>query len=99
MGSLTFEPPDLEAFPALALAFAAARAGGTAPCVLNAANEVAVHAFLGERLGFMGIPAVIEGTLERLPARTVHSFDSLYDADAEARRIAGELVAEEAVAR
>jgi 1-deoxy-D-xylulose-5-phosphate reductoisomerase len=99
VGSLTFEPPDLEAFPALALAFAAARAGGTAPCVLNAANEVAVHAFLGERLGFMGIPAVIEGTLERLPARTVHSFDSLYDADAEARRIAGELVAEETVAR
>jgi 1-deoxy-D-xylulose-5-phosphate reductoisomerase len=67
--------------------------------VLNAANEVAVHAFLGERLGFMGIPAVIEGTLERLPARAVHSFDSLYEADAEARRIAGELVAQEAVAR
>jgi 1-deoxy-D-xylulose-5-phosphate reductoisomerase len=99
VGSLTFEPPDLEAFPALGLAFAAARAGGTAPCVLNAANEVAVHAFLGERLGFMGIPAVIEGTLERLPARAVHSFDSLYDADAEARRIAGELVAEEAFTR
>ena len=99
VGSLTFEAPDLEAFPALGLAFAAARAGGTAPCVLNAANEVAVHAFLGERLGFMGIPAVIEGTLERLPGRMVHSFDSLYDADAEARRIAGELVAQEAVAR
>jgi 1-deoxy-D-xylulose-5-phosphate reductoisomerase len=99
VGALTFEEPDLDAFPALGLAFAAARAGGTAPCVLNAANEVAVHAFLGERLGFMGIPAVIEGTLERLPARAVHSFDSLYDADAEARRIAGELVAQEAVAR
>src|SRR4051812_121039 len=98
VGSLTFEPPDLEAFPALGLAFAAARAGGTAPCVLNAANEVAVHAFLGERLGFMGIPAVIEGTLEQLPARTVHSFESLYQADAEARRIAGELVAQEALA-
>ena len=78
--------------------FAAARAGGTAPCVLNAANEVAVHAFLGERLGFMGIPAVIEGTLEQLPARGVHSFESLYEADAEARRIAGELVAQEALA-
>jgi 1-deoxy-D-xylulose-5-phosphate reductoisomerase len=98
VGSLTFEPPDLESFPALGLAFAAARAGGTAPCVLNAANEVAVHAFLGERLGFMGIPAVIEGTLEQLPARTVHSFESLYEADAEARRIAGELVAQEALA-
>ena len=98
VGSLTFEQPDTEAFPALALAFAAARAGGTAPCVLNAANEVAVHAFLGERLGFMGIPAVIEGTLERLPATPVHSFDALYEADGEARRIAGELVSREALA-
>src|SRR4051794_26428649 len=99
VGALTFEAPDVDAFPALGLAFAAARAGGTAPCVLNAANEVAVHAFLGERLGFLAIPAVIEGPLERLPARRVHSFDSLYDADAEARRIAGELIAEQAVAR
>jgi len=98
VGSLTFEEPDTEAFPSLALAFAAARAGGTAPCVLNAANEVAVHAFLGERLGFMGIPAVIEGTLERLPSTPVHSFDALYEADAEARRIAGELVSREALA-
>jgi 1-deoxy-D-xylulose-5-phosphate reductoisomerase len=97
VGSLTFEAPDLEAFPSLALAFAAARAGGTAPCILNAANEVAVHAFLNERLGFLGIPAVIEGTLEQLPARPVHSFESLYEADADARRIASELVAQEAM--
>ena len=69
-----------------------AEAGGTATCVLNAANEVAVHAFLGGRLGFMGIPAVIERTLERLPAERVHSFQSLYAADADARRVAGELV-------
>ena len=69
VGALTFEPPDLEAFPCLrARVRRGARAGGTAPCVLNAANEVAVHAFLNERLGFLGIPAVIEGTLERLPA-------------------------------
>jgi 1-deoxy-D-xylulose-5-phosphate reductoisomerase len=99
VGSLTFEAPDLEAFPSLALAFAAARAGGTAPCVLNAANEVAVHAFLNERLGFLGIPAVIEGTLDRLPARPVHSFESLYAADADARRIASEIVAQEAMTR
>jgi 1-deoxy-D-xylulose-5-phosphate reductoisomerase len=98
VGALTFEPVDTEAFPCLRLARDAATAGGTAPCVLNAANEVAVHAFLGERLGFMGIPAVIEGTLAQLPARTVHSFESLYEADAEARRIAGELVAQEALA-
>src|SRR3954453_13701643 len=53
LGSLTFEPPDLEAFPCLRLAREAARAGGTAPCVLNAANEIAVHAFLAGRLGFL----------------------------------------------
>ena len=68
-------------------------AGGTATCVLNAGNEVAVHAFLAGRLGFMDIPAVIETALERLPAARVHSFDTLYEADAAARRIAGEAVA------
>jgi 1-deoxy-D-xylulose-5-phosphate reductoisomerase len=93
LGSLTFEPPDTEAFPCLRLARAAAVAGGTGPCVLNAANEVAVHAFLGGRLGFMGIPAVIERTLERVGASGVHGFDSLYEADARAREVAGELVA------
>jgi 1-deoxy-D-xylulose-5-phosphate reductoisomerase len=80
------------------LARQAALAGGTAPCTLNAANEVAVHAFLSRRLGFLDIQRVIEETLERLPAKQVHSFDSLADADAEARRIAGELVAVRAVA-
>jgi 1-deoxy-D-xylulose-5-phosphate reductoisomerase len=98
VGSLTFEAPDADTFQCLDLAISAARAGGTAPCVLNAANEVAVHAFLGGRLGFMGIPAVIEGTLEQLPARPVHSFDSLYDADADARGIAGELIGRMALA-
>jgi len=93
VGALEFEPPDLDAFPCLRLARAAAEAGGTATCVLNAANEVAVHAFLTDRLGFMGIPAVIEATLERLPAARVHSFETLYDADAEARRVAAETAA------
>jgi len=88
LGSLTFERPDVEAFPCLRLARAAAEAGGTGPCVLNAANEVAVHAFLGGRLGFMGIPAVIEETLDRVGAGAVHSFDSLYEADARARDVA-----------
>jgi 1-deoxy-D-xylulose-5-phosphate reductoisomerase len=91
VGTLTFEPVDHEAFPALGLAVAAARAGGTAPCVLNAANEVAVHAFLAGRLPFLGIPAVIEGTLERLPAAPVRAFASLYEADRDARAVAGEL--------
>ena len=93
LGSLTFEPPDEDAFPCLRISREAAEAGGTAPCVLNAANEVAVHAFLGGRLPFMGIPAVIEATLERVGAAAVHGFDSLYRADADARTVAGELIA------
>jgi 1-deoxy-D-xylulose-5-phosphate reductoisomerase len=92
LGALTFEPPDEQAFPCLRIAREAAVAGGTGPCVLNAANEVAVHAFLGGRLPFMGIPAVIEATLERVGAVGVHGFDSLYHADAEARAVAGELI-------
>jgi 1-deoxy-D-xylulose-5-phosphate reductoisomerase len=90
--SLTFEAPDTEAFPCLRLAREAAVEGGTAPCLLNAANEVAVHAFLGGRLSFMGIAAVIERVLERIPATPVHGFDALYAADAEARAVAGELI-------
>jgi 1-deoxy-D-xylulose-5-phosphate reductoisomerase len=93
VGALTFEPVDLGAFPALRLARAAGVAGGTAPCVLNAANEVAVHAFLAGRLDFLGIPAVVEATLEQLPAQPVRAFESLYEADREARAVAAELVA------
>jgi 1-deoxy-D-xylulose-5-phosphate reductoisomerase len=93
VGTLTFEAADLDAFPCLRLAREAAVAGGTAPCLLNAANEIAVHAFLAGRLGFMGIPAVIEGVLERVDARPVHAFEALYAADAEARAVASELIA------
>ncbi|HWF24988.1 MAG TPA: 1-deoxy-D-xylulose-5-phosphate reductoisomerase [Solirubrobacteraceae bacterium] len=92
VGALTFEPADEDTFACLALARQAARAGGTAPCTLNAANEVAVHAFLSGRLRFLEIAGVIEQTLAALPASPVHSFDSLADADREARRIATELV-------
>ena len=88
-GALTFEPVDTDTFRCLALAQSAARAGGTAPCTLNAANEVAVHAFLAGRIRFLDIAAVIEETLEQLPAGRVHSFDTLATADAEARRVAG----------
>jgi 1-deoxy-D-xylulose-5-phosphate reductoisomerase len=88
LGALTFEEPDLETFRCLTLARDAGIAGGTAPCTLNAANEVAVHAFLSGELGFLGIAEVIEATLERLPSRGVHSFDSLMEADMEARRVA-----------
>jgi 1-deoxy-D-xylulose-5-phosphate reductoisomerase len=94
LGALTFEAVDTDAFPALRLAREAAEAGGTAPCVLNAANEVAVHAFLGGRLPFLGIAEVIERALEQLGSARVHSFDSLYAADTEARALASELVAE-----
>ena len=92
VGALTFEPVDEVAFPALRLAREAAKAGGTAPCVLNAANEIAVHAFLAGRLSFLGISAVIEETLNRLPGGRVYAFETLYDADREARATASDLV-------
>ncbi|MEA2277499.1 MAG: 1-deoxy-D-xylulose-5-phosphate reductoisomerase [Solirubrobacteraceae bacterium] len=92
VGALTFEPVDTDAFPCLRLAREAALAGGTAPCVLNAANEVAVHAFLAGELDFLGIPAVIEAALERLPVEPVRAFETLYEADREARAVAAELV-------
>jgi len=88
LGSLTFEAPDTAAFPCLRLAREAATAGGTAPCVLNAANEVAVHAFLAGDLSFTGIPHVIESTLSELPAQPVRHFSDLYAADAQAREVA-----------
>jgi 1-deoxy-D-xylulose-5-phosphate reductoisomerase len=88
VGALTFEAVDLEAFPCLRLAREAAQAGGTAPCVLNAANEIAVHAFLVGRLPFLGIAEVIERTLGELGSLPVRAFESLYEADREARAVA-----------
>ena len=88
LGELTFEAPDEATFACLRLAREAARAGGTAPCVLNAANEVAVHAFLRGELSFTGIARVIESTLSELPARPVRHFSDLYEADGEAREVA-----------
>ena len=85
VGSLTFEQPDLETFACLRLALEAGAAGGTAPCVLNAADEVAVAAFLAERIPFTGIAAVIERVLEEMPAQPLTHFDDLFAADAEAR--------------
>ncbi|MHB8694670.1 MAG: 1-deoxy-D-xylulose-5-phosphate reductoisomerase [Solirubrobacteraceae bacterium] len=92
LGALTFEEPDLETFACLRIAREVGIAGGTAPCTMNAANEVAVHAFLAGRLSFLEIAEVIERTLEAVPAKQVHSFDSLIRADAEARRVAAELI-------
>ena len=93
VGSLTFEAVDVEAFPCLGLAREAARAGGTAPCVLNAANEIAVHAFLAGRLPFLGIAEVIERTLDTLGSAPVRAFESLYEADRQARAVAREAAA------
>ena len=98
LGALTFEPPDEETFACLRLARDAARAGGTATCTLNAANEVAVHAFLTGRLRFPDIASVIEETLTQLPAEQIHSFEALGEADGRARRVAAELAAERAMA-
>ncbi|HYP48971.1 MAG TPA: 1-deoxy-D-xylulose-5-phosphate reductoisomerase [Thermoleophilaceae bacterium] len=92
LGALTFEAPDTDTFACLRLAREAAAAGGTAPCVLNAANEVAVHAFLDDALPFTGIARVIERALEELPARPVRHFSDLVRADSEARELARRLL-------
>jgi 1-deoxy-D-xylulose-5-phosphate reductoisomerase len=85
-GELTFEAPDPATFACLRLALEAGEAGGTAPCVLNAADEVAVAAFLDGRIPFSGIAAVIERVLEEMPAQPVTHFDDLFATDAEARQ-------------
>ena len=93
LGALTFEPVDNEAFPCLRLAIAAGEEGGTAPCVLNAANEVAVAAFLDQRCSFLDIPATIEATLGDVTVQQSYSFETLIDADREARARAAEFLA------
>ena len=97
-GELTFEEPDAETFACLRLAREAGRAGGTAPCVLNAADEVAVDAFLGGRLPFTGIAEVVEESLNELPPRAPGHFEDLFAADAEAREVAARMVAGRAAA-
>jgi 1-deoxy-D-xylulose-5-phosphate reductoisomerase len=86
VGELSFESPDLETFACLGLALEAGRAGGTAPCVLNAADEVAVAAFLDGKIGFTAIPAAIERVLAAMPPLQPTHFEDLFAVDAEARR-------------
>ena len=93
VGQLTFEEPDLDRFPCLRLARQAGEAGGTAPCVLNAADEIAVEAFLDERIPFTAIPGVIERALAEMPAVVPTHFQDLYAVDAEARERAGRIIA------
>jgi 1-deoxy-D-xylulose-5-phosphate reductoisomerase len=90
---LDFEPPDLQRFPCLRLAQEAWRAGGTASAVLNAANEVAVHAFLDGGIDFTEIPRVIESTLARVTPREADSIEVILREDAAARDCAAELIA------
>jgi len=91
VGTLSFERPDEERFPALRVAREALRAGGGAPTLLNAANEVAVAAFLEERLGFLDIVAVVEATLEAVPPTAPASLDEVLALDRTARERAREL--------
>ena len=94
LARLDFEPPDREAFPCLDLAYRAGRAGGLAPATLNAANEVAVDAFLGGRIRWTTIPDVLSAVLDRHDGGTAGTLDEVLDADASARRLAAELIDE-----
>jgi 1-deoxy-D-xylulose-5-phosphate reductoisomerase len=88
LGQLTFEKPDHARFPCVRLAYDALRTGGTAPAVLNAANEVAVDAFLAGRLQFTGIAPVIEETLAHVAGGSGETLERMMQADAQARRVA-----------
>ncbi len=87
-GKLTFFQPDLEAFPCLALAIRAAQEGGTAPAILNGANEVAVARFLKEEIGFLEIPRVVQTALETVPRAENLTLETIYAADKAARTAA-----------
>ena len=93
IGTLTFEAPDMERFPALGLARQALSAGGSAPTVLNAANEVAVGAFLASRIGFLDIARVVESALERVSKPSMDSLFEVQTVDCEARNFAERLIA------
>lgn len=88
IGRLDFLPPDFERFPCLRLAYDALRAGGTAPAILNAVNEIAVEAFLADRIGFMDIPSMIASVLATSVIADVVSIEQLTKVDAEARQAA-----------
>jgi len=88
MAHLSFSEPDLNQFPCLALAFSAAKAGGTAPAILNAANEVAVAAFLDDGLPYLQIPIIVEKTLSSIQSFTASSLEVILEADTKAREVA-----------
>jgi 1-deoxy-D-xylulose-5-phosphate reductoisomerase len=90
---LSFEAPDREAFPALDIAFAAGKAGGSAPAVMNAADEMAVEAFLQGRLGFLGISDVVDRTIAEVDWRELDTVEDVMEVDSEARSVAAGLIA------
>jgi 1-deoxy-D-xylulose-5-phosphate reductoisomerase len=94
LATLSFTEPDLTRFPCLSLAFAAAKTGGTAPAILNAANEIAVAAFLEERIPFLQIPAIVEKTLSAISVTHASSLELILEVDAQARAIARDLIDE-----
>ena len=85
-------PPDFDKFPLLRLAYNCQEAGGSATCVLNAADEIAVEAFLDRKIGFRSIYEIVRDTLDRMPARTPHSIGEVLEIDGEARAAARGLV-------
>jgi 1-deoxy-D-xylulose-5-phosphate reductoisomerase len=89
---LTFHQPDMDRFPCLALALEAGRQGGTAPAVLNAANEIAVEAFLNGRISFPGIADTVRGTLDRLSSEPLRDLDTVFTADEKARAAARDII-------
>jgi 1-deoxy-D-xylulose-5-phosphate reductoisomerase len=91
--TLTFEEPDRSVFPAIDIAYAAGRAGGSAPAVMNAADEMAVEAFLQGRLGFLGIADVVQRTLDEFEWRELKTVDDVLEVDSEARSVAAGLIA------
>ena len=93
LGALTFEQPDIDRFPALGHAFDALAAGKSAPTVLNAANEVAVHAFLNGKIGFLDIAKIVGQTLEQVPVTSIDCLDTVAEIDLEARNRAAEFAA------
>lgn len=94
-GRLEFLPPDLEKFPCLQLGIEAAEKGGTTPAILNAANEVAVAAFLTKRVGFLQIPLIIKAVLSKIPCEAASSIAIIQDVDEQARLLANELISKD----
>jgi 1-deoxy-D-xylulose-5-phosphate reductoisomerase len=92
VGALTFEPPDLHAFPCLSIAYEAGRAGGSAPAWMNAANEVAVAAFLAGEIGWIAIPDVVKGALDLHDGSVLEDVASVVAVDDAARRVTRELI-------